>query len=378
MPAYLDYNATTPVEGRVANLILKYMTEEFGNAGSRTHEMGQRAKKAVNEARDQIAGLVGARQEEVVFTSGATESDNLAILGLQAYAEKVGKKHIVTTSIEHKAVLEPIDALVSRGFSVSYVPVDSTGVVNTKDVLNAIRTDTVLVSIMHANNETGAIQPIGDIASQMDPDGPYFHVDAAQSFGKLFGDLEHQRIDLLSISGHKIFGPKGVGALITRYRGGLTAPPLSPLMFGGGQERNLRPGTLPVALLAGFGLASLVSKTEFRERKTIVQSLRKDFIEKIKSLGAEFNSDLSKSMDHVVNFSIPGLDSESLIVAIKSKACISNGSACTSNLYKPSHVLVSQGFAPDRIAGAIRVSWSHLTSAKDLEAVVDTIAAMDI
>jgi cysteine desulfurase len=378
MSAYLDYNATTPVDDRVAQLVMKYMTEEFGNAGSRTHEMGQRAKKAVNEAREQIAALVAARLEEVIFTSGATESNNLAILGLQAYGEKTGKKHIVTTPIEHKAVLEPIEILVSRGFSVTYVPVSDDGIVKSKDVLEAVRADTLLVSVMHANNETGAIQPIFEIAERLGNEGPYFHVDAAQTFGKIATDLEHQRIDLISVSGHKIFGPKGIGALITRYRGGLTVPPLSPLMFGGGQERTLRPGTLPVALLAGFGFAASIAKTEFTERKKIVQSLRRSFVEKLRSLGAEFNSDISKSMEHVVNFSIPGLDSESLIVAIKSKACISNGSACTSNLYKPSHVLVSQGFTPERIAGAIRVSWSHLTSVEDLASVIDTIAAMDI
>ena len=207
MPAYLDCNATTPVEAEVAEAIIRFTRDEYGNAGSRTHEFGTFAKQAVQKARDQIRSVVNAEREEVIFTSGATESDNLAILGLATAGEKLGKRHLVTTAIEHKAVLEPIEHLVGQGFDATILPVDSGGRVNAQAVLAAVRDDTLLVSVMHVNNETGVVQPIDDIVAGLAGSDVYLHVDAAQSFGKELSTLKNKRIDLISVSGHKIYGP---------------------------------------------------------------------------------------------------------------------------------------------------------------------------
>jgi len=256
MPSvYLDCNATTPLDPRVRQVLLRYLDEEYGNEGSRTHEYGSAAKRAVQQARDQVASVVDCKREEVLFTSGATESNNLAILGLVDFGIANNRRHIVSTMIEHKAVLEPLADLESRGFEVTYVKPQADGIVRAVDVLSALRPDTLLVTVMHVNNETGVIQPVDEIASGMANHLAFLHVDAAQSFGKIAVTLKNQRIDLISVSGHKIYAPKGIGALITRRRG-YEKVPLKPLMFGGGQERGIRPGTLPVALIAALGEAA--------------------------------------------------------------------------------------------------------------------------
>jgi cysteine desulfurase len=234
------------------------MVEEFGNAGSRTHEYGSRARKAVDTAREQVAAVVEAKPDEVIFTSGATESNNLAILGLAPFGEREGRRHILSTMIEHKAVLEPLAHLEKRGFEVELVRPTRGGWVEADDVLSRVRDDTLLVSVMHVNNETGVIQPIDEVAAGLEGRSAYFHVDAAQGYSKELQKLKHKRIDMISVSGHKIYAPKGVGALITRRRNRLR-PPLEPLMFGGGQERGLRPGTVAVPLVVGLGVAAQVS-----------------------------------------------------------------------------------------------------------------------
>ena len=254
MTVYLDFNATSPVLKPVADLVYKMMVEEYGNSGSRTHEFGSQAKKAVECARGQVALVVDADKSEVIFTSGATESNNIAILGIKQFGIENNKKHIITTRIEHKAVLEPIEHLAENGFDISYLEVNDSGVINVSDLEKLIREDTLLVSIMHVNNETGCIQPITEICEVLKSSEAYLHVDAAQSFGKLSEDLVNKRIDFISASGHKVYAPKGVGTLIMRKRGFLR-PPLKPISFGGGQEKGLRPGTLAVPLVAGFGLA---------------------------------------------------------------------------------------------------------------------------
>ena len=274
MPVYLDCNATTPLDLRVKDVVLKYLTVEFGNAGSRTHEFGTAAKQAVQKSRDQVARVVEAKRDEVIFTSGATESNNLSILGIAKYGEEKERRHIISTMIEHKAVLEPLEELVRRGFEVTFLPPTNGGWVDPVAVYDALRKDTLLVSIMHANNETGIIQPIPEITELLADHPAFLHVDAAQGFGKDIEALEDQRIDLISISGHKIFGPKGIGALIARRRG-FNRPPLTPLLFGGGQERGLRPGTLPVALVAGLGLASELALKEAPQRSKICGAYRK-------------------------------------------------------------------------------------------------------
>jgi len=365
----LDCNATTPLDPVVREAMMCFLEDEFGNAGSRTHEFGARAKQAVEGARRSVASLAEADAQDVIFTSGATESNNLAIRGLADYGERTGKKHLVTTAIEHKAVLEPFEQLERQGFEVTIVPVDESGAVSVSALQDAIRGDTLLISVMHANNETGVIQPVQEIAERLGPDGPYLHVDAAQTFGKLDDPLQHSRVDLISLSAHKIYGPKGVGALIARRRG-RTRPPLQPLMHGGGQERGLRPGTLPVHLIVGLGEAAERAARDKVQRAIRCQEIRQGILEALEPLGVQFNGDQSLVLPHVLNCSVPGVDSEAAMLACKGNIAISNGSACTSVSYTPSHVLGAMGFSEDRIEGAMRLSWCHLTPDADWQEVI--------
>jgi cysteine desulfurase len=369
---YLDCNATTPTIPAVINNIRHYMTLEFGNAGSRTHAYGTMAQQAVQNARKHIANVVNCQPEEVVFTSGATESNNLAILGLAGYGESTGRKHIITTSIEHKAVLDPVWELQRRGFEVSLVGCDGSGRICPEAVAAALREDTLLVSVMHANNETGILQPIAKIAAILADHPAYFHVDAAQGFGKDIETLRNPRIDLISISGHKIYGPKGVGALVTRRRK-FKRPPLRPLVFGGGQERGLRPGTLPVPLIAGLGKAAELAEKDCEPRKVQCQQIRTKLLKIVANLGGIVNGDPQFCMPHVLNFSIPGVNSEAAMLALKGIVAISNGSACTSSSYEPSHVLTAMGLSEDRIEGAMRFSWCHMTEEPDWNAIMDAL-----
>lgn len=359
-PSYFDCNATTPVDSRVAAIVQRFLVEEFGNAGSRSHEFGQRAKKATQDARAVIASLVAAEAEEVIFTSGATESNNIALLGLASHGEASGRRHIVSTQIEHKAVLEPLEFLQKKGFSVSWARVGSSGVVDPQEVRSLLRADTLLVSIMHVNNETGVIQPVEGIAEVLGDHRAFLHVDAAQGFGKELTQLSNRRIDMISISGHKVFAPKGVGALVVRRRG-FNRIPLEPLMFGGGQERGLRPGTLSVPLIGGLGLATELARSENGQRRERCLALRSAVAGVFLGLGGEQNGDPDCVAAHVLNVSIPGVDSEALLVALKPHMAFSNGSACTSASYRPSHVLEAMGLAPERVRSAIRLSWSHAT-----------------
>lgn len=372
---YLDSNATTPTEPAVLDEVMHYLAVEYGNAGSRTHEYGQAAKSRVQRAREQVAAIVEAQPDEVIFTSGATESDNIALLGLAPHGEKTGRRRIITTQIEHKAVLEPADELRKRGFDVVYVPPTSGGWVDPESIAEALTPDTIAVSVMHVNNETGVHQPLGDVVNQLREHDAYLHVDAAQGFGKELDDLRDPRIDLISVSGHKIFGPKGVGALITRRRG-YKRPPLAPLTFGGGQEHGLRAGTLPVPLIAGLGTAAQLALDNHNHRREMCLAYRQEVIATFQQLDAEFNGDLERTVAHTINVSIPGLDSEAVMLALKGAAAISNGSACTSHSYNPSHVLTAMGLPPERVQGALRISWSHLTPATDWNDLRERIAAI--
>lgn len=363
-PVYLDCNATTPIDSRVREVVLRYMAEEFGNAGSRTHEYGSRAKKAVRKAREQVASVVAAKPEEVIFTSGATESNNIALLGLAEHGEKVGKKHIVSTKIEHKAVLEPLDALHAKGFNVTLVPPTRGGWVDPDVIKKELREDTILVSVMHVNNETGVLQPIQEIAQILSDHSAYFHIDAAQGFGKNIGPLRNPRIDLSSISGHKIYGPKGIGALVTRMRE-YKRPPLAPLTYGGGQEGGLRPGTLPVHLIAGLGEASELAEKEVDQRNEACRKFKDELLAGLAPLKPTIHGDAERTQPHVVNLSLPGLDSEAAMLALKDLVAISNGSACTSESYEPSHVLKAMGLSEEEVRGALRWSWCHRSKIVD-------------
>ncbi|MCL5023997.1 MAG: cysteine desulfurase DndA [Nitrospirae bacterium] len=369
---YLDCNATTPIDPAVSQSLMHYLTEEYGNEGSRTHEFGVRAKQAVQKARDQVAAVVAATRDEVIFTSGATESNNLAILGLRASAKELGKTHIITSAIEHKAVLEPCRLLEREGFEITRLPVDSRGFVDPDALRIELRADTFLVSIMQVNNETGIRQPLDEVADVLTDHPAYFHTDAAQGFGKDFEPLRNSRIDLISISGHKIYAPQGIGALIMRKRTH-DRPPIQPLIHGGGQERGLRPGTLPVALIAALGMAAEIAMRDQKKRQQACHRVRRQAIDALSSLNPKLTGDQSLVMDHVLNLAFPGLDSEALIVALKDLIAISNGSACTSSSYSPSHVLKAMGMSDDEANSCIRISWCHLTPVIDWEAIAHRI-----
>jgi len=374
-PVYLDCNATAPLERSVQEAVTRWFCEKVGNAGSRTHSYGLAAKRAVHAARVQVASVVSARDDEVIFTSGATESNNIAILGLAEFGIEKSRYHIVSTAIEHKAVLEPLEALSGRGFEVTLVKPDSTGMVSADSVEEAIRPETLLVSVMHANNETGVRQPIANLASRLTGHSAFFHVDAAQGFGKDLASLRSARIDLISVSSHKIYGPVGVGALVARRRG-FSRPPLRPLAFGGGQETGVRPGTIPVPLVVGFGLAAQIAEQDAETRAERAEEIRRNALKAFEPLGIRLHSKLDQTLPHVLNFSVPGVDSEALMVAIKDIAAVSNGSACTSQRYTPSHVLTAMGLPEDAVSGAVRLSWCHLTPDVDWHAIASRIDAL--
>ncbi|WP_420415731.1 cysteine desulfurase DndA [Marinovum algicola] len=374
-PVYLDCNATAPTEPCVQEAVVQWMTDGLGNAGSRTHEYGLRAKRAVQLAREQVAAVVGATGDEVVFTSGATESNNIALLGLAAFGEESNRRHIISTTIEHKAVLEPLEVLEAKGFTLTLVSPDSSGRIAPEAIADALRPDTLLVSVMHANNETGARQPLLEIAELLKDSDAYFHVDAAQGYGKDLEPLRSERIDLISVSGHKIYGPLGVGALVARRRGFKRAP-LKPIMYGGGQERGLRPGTLPVPLIVGLGVAAEAALEDNEARKARCLAVRDEALAALEPLGIRMHANEEHTLLHVLNFSVPGLDSEAIMVALKGVAAVSNGSACTSQSYTPSHVLEAMGLPDEAIAGAIRVSWSHLTPDVDWPLLAAQIDAL--
>lgn len=374
MIAYFDCNATAPLAPQAREAMLRYFDVEYGNAGSRTHEFGARAKQGVQLAREQVARVVAAKADEVIFTSGATESNNLALLGLAAEGERQGRRHIVTSAIEHKAVLEPCEVLEQRGFAVSHVKPGADGRVTASAIAEALRPDTLLVSVMHVNNETGIVQPVAAIGDEL-PAHVYLHVDAAQGFGKELEGLRSSRIDLISVSGHKIYGPKGVGALIARRRGSERVP-LAPLMFGGGQERGLRPGTLPVPLIAGLGAAAQAALDEAGERAARCAAIKARVLGAFEALGAVTNGDPRHGLASTVNLSVPGIDSEALMLQLKDLVALSNGSACTSSSYEPSHVLTAMGLAPECIDSAIRLSWSHLSTEPDWAEVTRRIGQM--
>lgn len=368
MPWYLDHAATTPVSPEVAELVVRLMTVNYGNAGSRTHAFGLEALREVRSARERVADVASCLPQDVVFNSGATESSNAAILGLAQSGRAAGRLHIVTTSIEHKAVLEPIARLEKDGFEVTYVSPDRSGRVSSADVAAAIRPDTILVSVMHANNETGALQPIDEIAALLRDDGPFFHVDAAQTFGKVDGGYRNPRVDLVSVSGHKLFAPMGVGCLIVRS--GRRRPPLIPQTIGGGQERGLRAGTVPVPLVAGFGLAAETAWKARSERRRACERIRADAIAAFQPLRPVVRLPHG-GLPHILSISFPGIDSEALMVVLKDVAAVSNGSACTSTHYGPSHVLSAMQLSEEEKEGTIRISWSHA----DLDVPWNRIAA---
>jgi cysteine desulfurase len=375
MPAiYLDCNASTPIDPAVGDVMRDWLTNEYGNASSRTHEFGLKAKRAIGLARKQVASVLAADHEQVFFTSGATESNNLSILGLADWCERTGNKHIITSAIEHSAVLEPIAWLRDNaGFSVTELTVSRDGVVASDDLKRSLRPDTALVSIMHVNNETGVIQPLRALATVLAEHPAFFHVDAAQGFGKEFVEIADPRIDLISCTGHKIYGPQGIGALIVR-RSALRSVPLKPIMFGGGHERGLRPGTLPTHLIVGFGTAAALALVDGAERTLRNLRFRKKMFDGLAGLPITTYGLDQLVVPHVANLSIDGISSEAAMVALRQHIAISNGSACTSSRYEPSHVLSAMGLTGEQLDGAMRFSWCHLTPDVDWSSVHSILA----
>lgn len=358
MSVYLDYNATTPIDPRVLDVMIEVYRNDPGNADSRTHDFGEQARKVTENARKQVAELLGVTPEEVFFTSGSTESNNITIQGLREYAASTGKRHIITSSIEHKSVLNTVKYMESQGFDVDYASPDLSGRVSAEDVLSRVREDTLLVSIMHVNNETGTIQPVKEIGDALAEKDVLFHVDATQSCGKLVDEIRDLNYDMLSLSAHKFRGPQGIGALILKRRN-YKFPPVKNVYFGGQQEHGLRPGTTPVALVAGMGKACELAQAEYKEEAKENKAIRDEMLELLKKEGVryELNGDPQYCIDSTLNICFDGVSSEALMLSTKQYCAISNGSACTSKSYDPSYVLRAMGIPNDKIESSVRISW---------------------
>jgi cysteine desulfurase len=372
IPIYLDYHATTPVDPRVLEAMLPHFTTEFGNAASKSHSFGWRAEEAVEEARARVARLVGATAKEIVWTSGATESDNLAIKGAaQFYAEK--GRHLVTCKTEHKAVLDSMHALERQGYEVTFLDPEPDGRLDPGRLRAALRKDTILVSLMHANNETGVVHPIEEIGRITRAAGVLFHCDAVQSVGKIPFDVDAANVDLASLSAHKMYGPKGVGALYVRRKPRVR---LVAQMDGGGHERGFRSGTLNVPGVVGFGVAAELALAERDEEAARVLALRERLRQ---GLQAELdlltvNGSLEHRLPGNLNVSFAYVEGEALMMAIKDVA-VSSGSACTSASLEPSYVLRAMGVADDLAHSSIRFGLGRFTTAEEIEHVIGLVAS---
>lgn len=367
MSVYLDYNASAPIDERVLELMVEVYKNSMGNADSRTHNFGENAHNIVENARKQVASLLQVKPDEIFFTSGATESNNIAIQGLKEYAEKSNRKHIITTAIEHKAVLETVKHLESEGFEVDIVSPDLTGRVSEEKILEKVKDNTLLVSVMHVNNETGIIQPVKEIGEKLQERGILFHIDATQSCGKLVEEIRSIKYDMLSFSAHKLMGPQGVGVLVLRKKS-YKLPPVKAILYGGQQERGIRPGTIPVALVAGCGKACEIAESEYQRNIKHSQDLKNELLMVLDESGIQyhFNGEQSYCIPSTLNLCIDGVSSEALMISTKQFCGVSNGSACTSKSYSPSYVLVAMGIATEQIESSIRISWGPDTDKEEV------------
>lgn len=340
----------------------------IGNADSRTHDFGNQARTVVEDARKQVASLLKISPSEIFFTSGATESNNIAIQGLQAYASESGKNHIITTAIEHKAVLETVKAMKGKGFEVDIVSPDRSGRVSEEQILQLVKETTLLVSVMHVNNETGIIQPVAEIGETLAQRDVLFHVDATQSCGKLVEELRQLKYNMLTFSAHKLQGPQGVGVLVLRKKA-YKLPPVRAIMYGGQQEKQIRPGTVPVALVAGCGKSCELAELHHAQNAKSLHAIKAWIISALAASGLTYhlNGDQDFCLDNTVNICFPGVSSEALMIATKQFCSISNGSACTSKSYSPSYVLTAMGLPQSEIESSIRISWGPDTSLEELK-----------
>ncbi len=372
LPIYMDYQATTPLDPRVMEAMLPYFTTKFGNPHSRSHSFGWEAENAVEEARSRVAKLIGADTKEIIFTSGATESNNLAIKGIaKFYGNK--KNHIITIVSEHKCVLDACRHLEQEGIKITYLPIKSNGIIDLETLKNAITDQTMLVSVMAVNNEIGVVQPLKEIGKICRERDVFFHSDIAQGFGKIPIDVNEFNIDLASISGHKIYGPKGIGALYVRKKPRVR---VTPLINGGGQERGMRSGTLPAPLIVGLGMAAEIAYSEMEKDTKHVNYLFDRFLNNIHSRISEvyLNGDKDQRYKGNLNLSFAGVEGESIILAIKDLA-VSSGSACTSASLEPSYVLRSMGIGEELAHTSIRFGIGRFTTKQEVDYAVDLICS---
>lgn len=371
LPIYFDYSATCPVDPRVAEKMMNCLTIDgcFGNPASRSHRFGWQAEEAVDTAREHIAHYFNADPREIVFTSGATESDNLAIKGAAHFYAKKGK-HIITCKTEHKAVLDPCRQLEREGFEVTYLSPESNGILDLEKLENAMREDTILVSIMHVNNEIGVIQDIAAIGELCRARGIVFHVDAAQSVGKIPLDIQEIKVDLISMSAHKVYGPKGIGALYVRRKPRIR---LEAQMHGGGHERGMRSGTLPTHQIVGMGEAFRIAKEELEKDSAYTLALRNRFYDGVKDLEAVYlNGDFDQRVASNLNVSFAFVEGESLLMALKDLA-VSSGSACTSASLEPSYVLRALGLSDELAHSSVRFSFGRFTTQEEVDYAINQV-----
>ena len=371
LPIYLDYQATTPCDPRVVEAMLPFFTEHFGNPHSRNHKYGWDAEAAVEKARAQIAHIIGADEKEVIFTSGATESNNLALKGV-AHFYKDKKNHIITTVTEHKCVLDSCRHLEMEGFEITYLPVQQNGLIDLEVLKTAITPKTAIVSVMAVNNEIGVIQPLAEIGKICRERGVFFHTDAAQAVGKIPLDVDAMNIDLLSISGHKIYGPKGIGALYVRRKPRVR---LEALIHGGGQERGFRSGTLPTPLVVGLGEACAIAEKEMGAEAERLRGLRDRFYNQIKARLPEvhLNGDFDSRIPGNLNLSFAHVEGEGLMMGIKD-LCVSSGSACTSASLEPSYVLRALGVEIEMAHTSLRIGIGRFSTEQEIDYAVEHLA----
>ena len=368
-PIYLDYSATTPVDPRVAAAMIPWLTEKFGNPASRSHAYGWEAEQAVEAAREQVAALVNADAKEIIWTSGATESNNLAIKGAAHFYKSKGK-HVITVKTEHKAVIDPVRELEREGFEATYLDVQENGLIDLETFKAALRPDTILVSVMLVNNEIGVIQPIEQLGEICREKGIIFHVDAAQATGKVDIDLSQLKVDLMSFSAHKTYGPKGVGALYVQRKPRVR---LEAQMHGGGHERGLRSGTLATHQIVGMGEAFRIAREEMAAENVRVRALRDRLLNGLTDIEATYvNGDLAQRVPHNLNISFAYVEGESLIMAVKDIA-VSSGSACTSASLEPSYVLRALGRNDELAHSSIRFSIGRFTTEEEIDYTVELL-----
>jgi cysteine desulfurase len=369
LPIYLDYSATTPVDRRVAEKMIPYLTEFFGNAASRSHAFGWKAEEAVEEAREHVAALINADPKEIVWTSGATEGNNLAIKGAAGFYKTKGK-HIITQKTEHKAVLDTCRELERQGFEVTYLPVGANGLVSVEEFKAAIRPDTILASIMMVNNEIGVIHPVWEIGEICRAKGIIFHCDAVQGGGRVEIDVQKFKVDLLTITAHKMYGPKGIGALYIRRKPRVR---LEAQIHGGGHERGFRSGTLATHQIVGFGEAARLAKLEMGTENERIRVLRDRLLKGMQEIEEVYvNGDIERRIPHNLNVSFNFVEGESLIMAVKDLA-VSSGSACTSASLEPSYVLRALGRSDELAHSSIRFTFGRFTTEEEVNYAVDLI-----